>query len=95
MAPPDEEEPTDTFPPDEEEPEDAATEEPEDTASEPEDAKKKLPAFLQPKKGDEDEEDPDDATTEEPQDVWSSLVARLTAPSPSADDVFNSLKEAW
>jgi ATP-dependent Clp endopeptidase proteolytic subunit ClpP len=29
-------------------------------------------------------------------DVWQSLVARLTdSPSPSADDVFKSLKEAW
>jgi ATP-dependent Clp endopeptidase proteolytic subunit ClpP len=54
----------------------------------PEDADKKLPPFLQP---DEDEEEEED----EPTDEWAGLVARLTAPSPSADDVFTSLKEAW
>lgn len=99
---------------------------PEDATEEtvdPEDAKKKkkLPAFLQPKKDDE-EEDPDDASEEEEptasaeetpatppvedgttppappetHDEWSGLVARLTdSPSPSADDAFQSLKEAW
>lgn len=58
----------------------------------PEDAsksKKKLPPFLQP---DEDEEEEDD---DDPEDAWNGIVARLTAPSPSADDVFMSLKEAW
>lgn len=101
---------------------------PEDATEEtvdPEDAtkkKKKLPAFLQPKKDDDEEEDPDDASEEEEptasaeetpatppvedgvtppappetHDEWSGLVARLTdAPSPSADDAFQSLKEAW
>jgi ATP-dependent Clp endopeptidase proteolytic subunit ClpP len=83
-------EPTNAFPPpkeDEEEPEDATSEEMDDE-SDPEDADKKLPPFLQP---DEDEEEEED----EPKDEWSSLVARLTTPSPSADDVFMSLKEAW
>lgn len=63
-----------------------------DDAPEPEDAsksKKKLPPFLQP---DEDEEEEDD---DDPEDAWNGIVARLTAPSPSADDVFTSLKEAW
>ena len=75
------------------EPEAAATEE----AADPEDADKKLPAFLQPDEDEEDdEEDPDDETTAEPSDEWGSIVSRLTdTPSFSADDVFNSLKEAW
>jgi ATP-dependent Clp endopeptidase proteolytic subunit ClpP len=98
-----------------------------------EDAKKKLPAFLQPdededENGDEEEPDEDtdnasDATADdgiEPSansvdtdtgtaddiaehagvrdenDDWLSLVDRLTdSPSPSADDAFQSLKEAW
>lgn len=34
-------------------------------------------------------------TTPQPRDEWAQLVAHLSAPSPSADDVFNSLKEAW
>lgn len=33
--------------------------------------------------------------TEDASPVWGDLVAGLAAPSPSADDVFNSLKEAW
>lgn len=102
-----------------------------------EDAKKKLPAFLQPDEdededGDEEEpdEDADDASEADPEataddgtepsensvdtdtgttdesvehaevrdenDDWFSLVDRLTdSPSPSADDAFQSLKEAW
>lgn len=94
MTPPDEdEEPEDAFPPPEEEEEEApdtedANSEDPDEESDPEDAEKKLPPFLQP---DEDEEEEED----EPEDAWSGLVARLTAPSPSADDVFMSLKEAW
>lgn len=116
-------------------------------AEEPEDAKKKLPAFLQPDEDEEEEEDEDgdsgtktkDAKVTEPEavvgdkpdlipagdseppsehpvdtglgdsestvehtethdenDEWLSLVDRLVpVASPSADDVFTSLKEAW
>jgi ATP-dependent Clp endopeptidase proteolytic subunit ClpP len=73
--------------------EDAA--DPEDPeAPAPEDADKKLPPFLQP--DEDEEEDPEDETPAEPVDEWASLVDRLTdSPSPSADDVFKSLKEAW
>jgi hypothetical protein len=103
-----------------------------------EDAKKKLPAFLQPDEdeeeegdGDEDAEDasdtdaeasaetdeapaasaatdgtepstepvesgPDNVEVHDENDDWLSLVDRLTdTPSPSADDAFQSLKEAW
>lgn len=74
-------------------PENANSTEPADEPeADPEDAsksKKKLPPFLQP---DEDEEEEDD---DDPEDEWNGIVARLTAPSPSADDVFMSLKEAW
>jgi ATP-dependent Clp endopeptidase proteolytic subunit ClpP len=73
--------------PQEPEPENANSTEP-DEEPDPEDAEKKLPPFLQPDEEEEEEED-------EPEDEWSGLVARLTAPSPSADDVFTSLKEAW
>jgi ATP-dependent protease ClpP protease subunit len=72
---------------------DAATE---NEASEAEDADKKLPPFLQPDEDEDEEEDPDDEAPAEPVDEWASLVDRLTdSPSPSADDVFKSLKEAW
>lgn len=76
------------------EPEATASEDPE--APEPEDADKKLPPFLQPDEDEDEEEDPDDETPTEPEDVWASIVDRLTdSPSPSADDVFKSLREAW
>lgn len=82
------------FPPpdeDEDEPDDAATpdEEPDDAAPAP------------------DEDEPDDAADADAADAvdpnepaddateWSALVAGLTQPPSSADDVFNSLKEAW
>lgn len=42
---------------------------------------------------DEDEDDPDDKAT--PVDEWSTVLTNLCAPSPSADDVFNTLKEEW
>lgn len=86
-------EPEASAPPPEEDPEDASSEDPE--ASDPEDADKKLPPFLQPDEDEEEDEEPDDELPVEPEDVWASLVDRLTDPSPSADDVFNSLKEAW
>jgi len=41
---------------------------------------------------DEDEDDPDDKASVT--DDWSGFVA-LLATSPSADDVFNTIKEAW
>lgn len=45
---------------------------------------------------DEDGDDPDDKAVSASADDWSSLVASLTtSTSPSADDVFNSLKEVW
>lgn len=45
---------------------------------------------------DEDEDAPAKKTTKASADDWSSLVASLTdSTSPSADDVFNSLKEVW
>jgi ATP-dependent protease ClpP protease subunit len=43
---------------------------------------------------DEDEDEPDDKA-KAPVDEWAGVVSSLTTPSPSADDVFNSLKEAW
>lgn len=43
---------------------------------------------------DEDEDEPDDKATT-PVDEWAGVVSSLTTRSPSADDVFNSLKEAW
>lgn len=92
-------------PDEEEEPEDAATEPAPDEDEEPDAA---LPPFLKPDEDEEEEEDPEDAAStdedeDEPSeppaahaDEWSSLVARITSPSPSADDVFKSLiKEAW
>jgi len=57
-----------------------------------------------PPKQDEPEEEPDtepdedDDDTDNKSDVtddWSGFVAQLTTPSPSADDVFNTLKEGW
>lgn len=94
----DEEEPEDAAtPPDEDEesePEDAAPA-PDEESEDPEDADKKLPPFLQPDEDEEEDDDTDNATPAEPVDEWSSLVDRLTTPSPSADDVFSSLKEAW
>lgn len=43
--------------------------------------------------GDGSGDDDDDASNTA--DDWTSVLAGLTTPSPSADDVFNSLKEAW
>lgn len=71
-------------------------------SSETEDAaKKSLPPFLQPDEDEEEEEEegdddePDD-TAKPVADEWSGLVSQLTdSPSPSADDVFHMLKEAW
>lgn len=56
-----------------------------------------------PDQGEEEEEDePDDEPDNDPDDkgtpsnAWDGVVAQLTiSASPSADDVFNSLKEAW
>lgn len=94
----DEEEPQDAFPPGEEDDD----EPPEDANSDdPEDAEKKLPPFLQPDEDEDEDEDDAEARADEnvPTDSdneWAGLVAQLAAPSPSADDVFNSLiKEAW
>jgi hypothetical protein len=46
-----------------------------------------------------DEEEPDeddtDNTAATPVDGWSQILTSLVSPSPSADDVFKSLKEAW
>ncbi len=82
--------------------EDAA---PDDAASPEEDVedakKKKLPPFLQPDEDEEEEEEEkkkteDAADKPEPEDSWSQVIARLEeSPSPSADDLFNRLKEAW
>lgn len=72
------------------------------------DAERKLPPFLQPdedeeEEGDEEcsenvvEEDPEASAspTHNETDDWADLVGCLTTASPSADDVFNMLKEAW
>ncbi len=44
---------------------------------------------------DGDDDDTSDKDTTEVTDDWTGLIAQLTAPSPSADDVFNTLKEEW
>lgn len=44
---------------------------------------------------DGDDDDTSDKAPSASADDWLGVVAHLTAPSPSADDVFNSLKEAW
>lgn len=68
----------------------------------PEDAAKKTSPPDEEEEGDGDspDEEPDgdsdDSASTNSADEWESLVARLTdSPSPCADDVFNSLKEAW
>jgi ATP-dependent Clp endopeptidase proteolytic subunit ClpP len=43
----------------------------------------------------DDDDGASDQTTRASADDWTDVVAHLTAASPSADDVFNSLKEAW
>jgi hypothetical protein len=46
--------------------------------------------------GDDDNDGGSKKSTKASADDWSSVVAFLTdSPSPSADDVFKSLKEAW
>lgn len=81
-----------------EEVEDETVEEPEAAADppEPEDAaKKKLPPWL--KEDDDEKSDDDDSkkSTKNSADDWGQLIAGLATPSPSADDVFNTLKEGW
>lgn len=44
---------------------------------------------------DGDDDDTSDKAPRASADDWPDVVAHLTAPSPSADDVFHSLKEAW
>lgn len=83
----------------EEETEDSSTEEVEDESVEDESAKPSasLPPETTPESpvAPEPAVAPSAAESVEPVDEWQSLVARLTvSPSPSADDVFNRLKEA-
>lgn len=101
-TPPDEEEP---------QPEDAATGAPDEDAAPEDAKKKLPPFLQPDEDEDEDAEDAADEEPEanasppdeEPvapelgneADAWLSIVDRLTTPSPSADDVFMSLKEAW
>lgn len=68
-----------------------------------EDASKKTPPpaekEMEPDTGEEEPDEEPDEDTDEPcdkTDFWPDVVAHLSASPPSsADDVFNSLKEAW